>query len=170
MEGKQTHSAKQRITLERHYKATAAELWELWTTKDGIEDWWGPDGFSVTVHELDVRAGGTFYYAMSATEGPQMEFMKKAGMPLTTLHRGTFTEVLKDRRLAFNFPADFIPGVQPYPIETTMEIFPTADGVRLLVVLDPMHDAHWTDMMKQGWEMELGRLERSLAKRATKGS
>ena len=47
-----------------------------------------------------------------------------------------------------------------------MEIFPTADGVRVVVTLDPMHDAHWTDMMKQGWEMELARLERSLAKRA----
>ena len=74
MEGKQVHGAKQRITLERHYKATAAELWDLWTTKDGIEEWWGPDGFSVTVHELELRVGGTFYYAMSATEGPQMRF------------------------------------------------------------------------------------------------
>jgi uncharacterized protein YndB with AHSA1/START domain len=166
MEGRQVHSAKQRITFERHYKASAAELWEMWTTKEGIEEWWGPDGFSVTVHELELRAGGTFYYAMTASETPQIEFMKKAGMPVTTLHRGTFTEVLPEQRLAFDFPADFIPDVKPYPIATTVEIFPTADGVRMLVTIDPMHDAYWTDMTTKGWEMELGRLERSLAKRA----
>lgn len=158
--------ARQRITFERQFRATPAEVWELWTTKEGIEEWWGPDGFSVTVHELEVRTGGTFYYAMTATDPPQVEFMKKAGMPVTTLHRGTFTEVVLEQRLAFDFPADFVPDVKPYPIITTMELFPSAEHVRMVVTIDPMHDAHWTNMMVQGWEMELGRLERTLAKRA----
>ena len=49
--GKQ--ASKQRITFERHYKnATVADVWELWTTKEGIEEWWGPDGFYVTVQTL----------------------------------------------------------------------------------------------------------------------
>ena len=158
--------AKRRITLERHYKATVEEVWELWTTKEGIEEWWGPDGFAVKVHVLELRAGGTFEYAMSAVEPPQIEFMKKAGMPITTQHRGTITECTPPTRLAFNFPADFIPGVEPYPIETTVDIRPTATGVHLVVTLDPMHDAHWNEMMVKGWEMELGRLERALANRA----
>ncbi len=57
-------------------------------------------------------------------------------------------------------------GIEAYAVETTVEIFPTAAGVRLLVTIDAMHDAHWTDMAVKGWESELGRLERSLAKRA----
>jgi uncharacterized protein YndB with AHSA1/START domain len=163
-------SAKQRITLERHYKkASVADVWELLTTKEGIEEWWGPDGFSVTVHELDLRVGGALNYAMSATSPPQIEFMKNAGMSVTTEHRGNFTEVEPKTRLAFNFPVDFVPGQATYPIETTVEIFPAADGVRLIVTLDPMHDAHWNDMMVQGWEMELGRLERALEKRLAQG-
>ena len=157
---------KQRITFERFYKASVADVWELWTTTEGIEEWWGPDGFSVKVHTLELRAGGALHYAMTATAAPQVEFMKKAGMRVTTEHRGTFTEVVPMTRLAFTLPADFIKGTDPYPVETTVEIFPTADGVRLLVTIDPMHDAFWTDMAVKGWEMELGRLERSLAKRA----
>jgi len=165
-------TAKQRITFERHYKgATVADVWELWTTKEGIEEWWGPDGFSVKVHELDLRVGGRLDYAMTATELPQVEFMKKAGMSVTTQHRGTFKEVEPQSRLAFVFPMDFVPGLaEPYSVETTVEMFPTADGVRLVVTIDPMHDAHWTDMAVQGWEMELGRLERSLEKRLAQGS
>jgi uncharacterized protein YndB with AHSA1/START domain len=158
-------AAKKRITLERNYQASVEDVWELWTTKDGIEEWWGPDGFSVLVHRLELRAGGALDYAMTATSPPQIEFMKKAGMPLTTEHRGTFTEVTPMTRLAFNFPIDFVPGVSPYRVDTTLEIFPTEAGVRLLVTIDPMHDAHWTDMSVQGWEMQLGRFERSLERR-----
>jgi len=170
-EGKQApQGEKQRITLERFYKASIEEVWELWTTKDGIEEWWGPDGFAVTVQRLELRVGGAFEYVMTATDGPQIEFMKKAGMPIATHHTGTFTELVPQQRLAFDFPADFIPGTEPYPLLTTVEFFPTAGGVRQVVTIDPMHDAHWTDMMVKGWEMELDRLERSIAKRAARGS
>lgn len=40
---------KKTITLERTYRAPIADVWEMWTTKEGIESWWGPDGFAVTV-------------------------------------------------------------------------------------------------------------------------
>jgi uncharacterized protein YndB with AHSA1/START domain len=45
-----------KIVIERKYEAAIEDAWELWTTKEGIESWWGPDGFSVKVHELDLRA------------------------------------------------------------------------------------------------------------------
>jgi len=35
-----------KITIERTYEASIDVLWDLWTTKEGIESWWGPDGFS----------------------------------------------------------------------------------------------------------------------------
>ena len=35
--------------------AKVEELWELWTTKQGFESWWGPDGFRVKVHALEAR-------------------------------------------------------------------------------------------------------------------
>jgi uncharacterized protein YndB with AHSA1/START domain len=47
-----------RITMERTYKASVEDLWDLWTPKDGIESWWGPDGFTTKVLELDLRSGG----------------------------------------------------------------------------------------------------------------
>jgi uncharacterized protein YndB with AHSA1/START domain len=28
---------KQKITIERSYRASAEDLWDLWTTKEGIE-------------------------------------------------------------------------------------------------------------------------------------
>src|SRR5277367_2543510 len=110
-----------RITIERTYTASVEDVWALWTTKTGIESWWGPDGFTTKVLQLDLRPGGELRYAMSATAAPQVEFMKNAGMPLTTEGRITYTEVDAHRRLGYIHLADFIPGVAPYDVATTVE-------------------------------------------------
>ena len=62
----QTHPARQRVRLERTFIAAIEQVWELWTTKDGIESWWGPDGFEVKVRKLDFRPGGELLYDMTA--------------------------------------------------------------------------------------------------------
>ena len=91
-------NAKRRITIERTYQAPIEEVWELWTTKEGIESWWGPDGFSVKVHSIDLRPGGELRYAMTAIAPLQIEFMKKAGMPLTTEARVRYDRMPRGRR------------------------------------------------------------------------
>ncbi len=151
-----------RITLERTFDAKLQEVWDLWTTKDGIESWWGPDGFSVKVRKLDLRAGGELLYAMIATAAPQIEFMKKAGMPTTTEAKITYTEVSPLKRLAYTHLADFIPGVAPYDVATVVELSAEAERVRMSLSFDPMHDEVWTNRAVQGWEMELGKLAKVL--------
>ena len=147
-----------RITLERFYRADIRDVWDLWTTKEGIESWWGPGGFRVTVHHIDLRPGGLLLYAMTAIDPPQVAFMKKAGMPLTTEARITFTEVTPRRRLAYVHLTDFIPGVEPYDVATLVELHATADGVRMVLTIDAMHDDEWTKRAVMGWEGELGKL------------
>ena len=72
------------ITIERTYPGLRADVWELWTTRAGIEAWWGPDGFSVTVQSLDLRAGGELRYTMSAVAPAMIAFMKQNNMPAST--------------------------------------------------------------------------------------
>lgn len=146
------------VRLERHYPASIEDVWELWTTKEGIESWWGPDGFVVSVHELDLRVGGRLLYAMTAVGAPQIEFMKKAGMPLTTESRITFKEVTPPRRLVYAHLTDFIQGVAPYDVEHSLELEAVEGGVKLVLTLDPMHSEEWTQRAVMGWEMELGKL------------
>ena len=56
-----------KIRIERTFQASLEEVWEMWTTREGIESWWGPDGFSVKVRTLELRPGGRLDYAMIAT-------------------------------------------------------------------------------------------------------
>jgi uncharacterized protein YndB with AHSA1/START domain len=157
-----TQDARRKVTLERTFNAPIEEVWDLWTTKEGIESWWGPDGFATKVHKLDLRPGGELLYAMTATGPDQIEFLKKAGMPATTESRLTYAEVLPPRRLAYSHLADFIPGVKPYEVPTTVELEETPDGVRMVLTFEAMHDEHWTNLAVMGWENELGRLAKLL--------
>jgi uncharacterized protein YndB with AHSA1/START domain len=156
---------KQTIKLERSYDASLADVWELWTTKEGIEAWWGPVGFSVNVLEIDVRPNGKLWYAMTATAAPQAEFMKKAGRPLTTKTSITFKEVTPRTRLVLAGIADFIPGVAPYETLIDVDFVQADNGVRILITLEPMHDEVWTGRMAAGWESQLERLQSLLAQR-----
>jgi uncharacterized protein YndB with AHSA1/START domain len=162
-------AARKRNALERVYRADLQDVWDLWTTKAGIESWWGPGGFVVTVRELDLRPGGVMLYAMTAVAPPQVEFLRKAGMPLTQELRITFTEVVPRRRLAYVHLADFIPGVEPYDVATIVELHETAAGVRLVLTFDAMHSDEWTERAVMGWENELGKLAAIVDRRKRAG-
>ena len=153
---------RRQITLERRFDAPLDAVWGLWTTAEGIESWWGPEGFSVKVNKLELRPGGELQYAMTATAPEQAEFLKKAGMPLTQQARVVFTEIVPRRLLAFTQIADFIPGVKPYDVATRVEFEDSLHGVRLVMTFDAMHDEQWTKLAVMGWESELGKLAKAL--------
>jgi uncharacterized protein YndB with AHSA1/START domain len=157
-------AARRKVTLERSFNASLEEVWDLWTTKEGIESWWGPEGFTVQVRNLDLRPGGDLVYAMTATDPEQIEFMKKAGMPLTTESRAVYSDVIPRRHLAYTQGADFIPNVKPYDIATTVDFQVEGNSVRMILTFDAMHDEQWTDMAVKGREGELRKLEKLLAR------
>jgi uncharacterized protein YndB with AHSA1/START domain len=158
-------TARPKLSLERTFDAAPEEVWELWTTKDGVEAWMGPDGFTVSVSEMNVRPGGVMVYAMTAVGAEQVEYMVKAGMPLVTVQNFRFLEVDPPRRLVYRDVADFVPGVEPYEVETVVELHAAGGRTRLVLTFDAMHDEHWTEMSRLGREMELRKLADLLAKR-----
>jgi uncharacterized protein YndB with AHSA1/START domain len=154
-----------KVVIERTYAASIEDVWELWTTEEGIESWWGPDGFSVKVHGLDLRPGGEMRYAMTAVEAAQIQFMKGAGMPLTTEAKLTYTAIVPEKSIAYTHRTDFIPGVEPYDVGNKVEFFAEADKVRMILTLDPMHSEEWTQRAVMGMESQLGKLPRVIAHR-----
>ncbi len=72
--------------------------------------------------------------------------MKKSGMPTTHEARCTYTEVTPFSRLAYDNWVDFVPGAEPYATATIVELFPTAQGVKMVLTLDAMHNEEWTNL------------------------
>ncbi|MET7336580.1 SRPBCC domain-containing protein [Nonomuraea sp. NPDC005650] len=150
--------AAETVRITRTYPAAPERIWQLWTTAEGIESWWSPDGFTVEVGKLDVRHGGELVYTMTATAPEQVAFMEGAGLPLSTESRKTFVEVEEPVRLSYTSLADFIPGVEPYDFLTVVEIRPAAEGAHVTMTVDAMHDEEWTQRLVAGRNNELDNL------------
>jgi len=158
-----TDTSDREVITTRNFKTTKERLFKAWTDPDQLAKWWGPEGFDVTVTSLDLRPGGDLLYRMTAVAPEQVAFMKRAGMPLTTNCKITFTEVSPPRRLAYKTLADFVPGVAPYEVATVVVLQPAAAGVKLTITFDAMHDVIWTERARAGHESQMRKLDALLA-------
>lgn len=155
------------IRFERRYDNAAIEdLWDLWTTKEGFESWWGPQGFRVAVHTLDAKVGGELLYDMIAEAPDQVDYMKRAGMSVSHATRGRFTQITRLRSLEIAHAIDFIPRVKPYENQIRAEFFPEkGGGARMLVTVEPHPDPGWTRSATLGMESQLTKVANALTVR-----
>jgi uncharacterized protein YndB with AHSA1/START domain len=154
------------VIVERTYRATIDEVWALWTTKDGFESWWGPEGFRVEVHELDARVGGALRYEMIADAPEAIAAMKNMGQPTAHDTRGTFSEIEPRKRIVLTHVIDFFAGKPPFESTMIVELSPAGDRgdrVRMVVTLVPMPYADINTMQEQGMESQLRKLDRRFA-------
>jgi uncharacterized glyoxalase superfamily protein PhnB/uncharacterized protein YndB with AHSA1/START domain len=64
-----TSTADREIRIARTVNAPIDLVWEVWTNPDHIKNWWGPVGFSNTIHTMDVREGGEWNLTMHGPDG-----------------------------------------------------------------------------------------------------
>lgn len=149
------------LVIERTYAAKPEELWELWTTKDGFESWWGPQEFRADVHTIEPRQGGALHYDMVANTPEAVAAMEGMGAPTKQPCRGTFSKFQPHERLVLIQVIDFLPGVVPYDSTIAVDFFAAAQGrVRMVVTLSQMHDAATTGMQREGFLSQLSKLDK----------
>ena len=163
MADRQTTATGDKIRIERVFDTSAQTIWRLWTRVEGIQSWWAPDGFTVKVVKLDLKPGGELVYTMTATRPEQIDFMRGAGMPLTTESRKTFTEVMEPRRLGYLSLVDFVPDHEPYEFLTVVDLEQIGERTKVVMTVDRMHDEVWTGRLVAGRENELENLRSVIA-------
>ena len=88
-------TAEPQIVLHRVLDAPRETVWQAWTQAGHIAKWWGPQGFSTTIHEMDVRPGGEWRYIMHGPDGTDYP------------NKVTYLEVEKPSRLVFLLSDDY---------------------------------------------------------------
>jgi uncharacterized protein YndB with AHSA1/START domain len=152
--------SKAKVVFERTYRAPIEDVWALWTTKDGFESWWGPQGFRAEVHELDARTGGTLRYDMIADTAEMIAAMKQMGQPPSHAVRSRFADVRPQSRLVITNVIDFLPGVASYESDIAVDLASVGETVRMVVTLDGMHSDEFTKMQNEGFTSQLTKLDR----------
>lgn len=152
-----------KIVIERTYRASIQDVWDLWTTKDGFESWWGPQGFRAEVHELVARSSGALRYDMIADSPEMIAMMKQMGQPTSHPTHARFTVLQPRERLVITSVIDFLPDVATYETDIAVDFFSVGDSVRMVVTLDAMHNDEFTKMQKDGFTSQLTKLDQRFA-------
>ena len=63
------HESERELVLTREFDAPRALVWRAWTDPRHIGQWWGPRGFTITTHEIEVRPGGVWRFVMHGPDG-----------------------------------------------------------------------------------------------------
>jgi uncharacterized protein YndB with AHSA1/START domain len=150
-------------TIERTVSAAPETVWELWTTAAGISRWWAPDGFRTEGRHLDLQEGGELIYTMTAEAPEQVAFMEQNGLPLSTESRKVFADIEPPNHLSYRSLVDFVPDHPPYEQLTLVDLEAVADGTRIVMQVEEMHDDVWTERLIAGRANELNNLARILA-------
>ena len=162
-------AAQATIEFERRYQDTAVEdLWNLWTTKEGFESWWGPKGFRVEVRNLVLCEGGELLYDMIAAAPEEIAAMKKLNMPMSQTARGTFARIEPLKHLELTHLIDFIPGAKPYEHRISVEFSNAGSSAQMVITVEPHHNPEWTRMATMGMESQLTKVPALLAARPLK--
>jgi uncharacterized protein YndB with AHSA1/START domain len=110
-----TDASAREIVVSRVFNAGRETLFRAFTEQGGIEQWWGPDGFTTTTYEMDVRPGGVWRFVMHGPDGTDYENLI------------TYREVVSPERLVYDHsdPND------ASRFETTVSFEETPEGTRV---------------------------------------
>ena len=78
------------ITAVRVFDAPRDLVWKAWTDPNHVAQWWGPMGFTNTIHEMDVRPGGVWRLIMHGPDGRDYQ------------NKFVFREIVKPERIVYS--------------------------------------------------------------------
>lgn len=116
------------IIHERILNAPRELVFDVWTRPEHIVRWWGPNGFTTTINEMEVRQGGAWRFMMHGPDGTDYPNVIR------------YKEVMRPERLVY----DHGTGIENEPLRfevvvtfedlggiktklTMTAVFPTAD-------------------------------------------
>lgn len=77
------------IVITRVFDAPRDLVFDAWTKEEHLSKWWGPQGFTMTTQQFDMKPGGTWEFIMHGPDG--------VDFPNTNV----FVEVVKPERIVF---------------------------------------------------------------------
>ncbi|NQW73147.1 MAG: SRPBCC domain-containing protein [Actinobacteria bacterium] len=125
------------VRIERILGAPPSTIWQMWTTPEHFQGWYGPAGATVVVTQLDLTVGGTRLV--------RMEVMTPNG-PMTMWFTGTHLEVVENKRLVYTesmcdesgrilAPADMgMPADHPVLTTITIDLDDHDRGTKMVIV------------------------------------
>ncbi len=143
------------LRLKRVVNAPIDRVFRAWTDPKQLIQWFGPDGFTNTFHEFELKPGGVWRFIMHGPDGTDYD------------NRIIFEEITFPSRLVYMQDSD--KDDDPGQFHVTTE-FRDLDGKTEIAVVMRFRTAERLEYTIkeygaiEGWEQHIGRLEEFLKK------
>lgn len=135
-------TADREIVLSRRYDAPRELVWRAWTETEHIAKWWGPNGFTNTVYEMEVRPGGRWRFVMHGPDGTDWD------------NRIVYEEVVWPERLVYQHGKDLDEDPDRFHVTVTFEAIDDQTVVTMRTLFPTVEAC---EAVKKFGAVELGR-------------
>ena len=137
------------LRITRRYPVPPETVWRAWTDPQALSAWFGPgEPHSVTLAQLDVRAGGAYRIRFRTPDGEEHEVS------------GRYEEVDAPQRLAFSWAWHSTPERVSH---VCIELRSVPGGTELHFLHERFFDLQARDNHERGWTGTFAKLERWLS-------
>ena len=105
------------LVMTRLFDAPREVVFNAYTDPEQVPQWWGMEGVTTIVDQMDVRKGGMWRYIQRDAEGNEYAF------------NGVYHEVITPERLTYTFEFEPMPG---HVLMETITFEEQADGKTLM--------------------------------------
>ncbi|MES2373549.1 MAG: SRPBCC family protein [Bacteroidota bacterium] len=114
-----TNASDRELVMTRLINAPRELVFTVWTDPKHIANWWGPTGFTNTIHEMDVKPGGTFLLTMHGPDGTDYP------------NKIVYNEVIKPEKLTWSHGS----GIENDPGQFKVTVTFEAQGQKTLLTM-----------------------------------
>ncbi|MES2003975.1 MAG: SRPBCC domain-containing protein [Bacteroidota bacterium] len=89
MQPKESKTVDREIRLSRLFHAPIELVWEVWTDPEHIRNWWGPNGFTTTIHGMNMNVEGEWNLTMHGPDGTDYK------------NKSVFKEIIPQKKIVY---------------------------------------------------------------------
>lgn len=139
------------LQLNHTFPVKKERVFHAWTKPEELKNWWGPDGFTTTIDEMNVEVNGAYRLNMHSPDGQ------------THVLTGQYLEVVPHDKLVFTWKWEN--GEQEFPAtKVTIDFLEKDDATEIVVThanlpseeAAQQHNFGWTSSLEESLKKYLG--------------
>ena len=134
------------LNVTRTFAAPRDKVYAAWTEPEHLKQWWGPEGVTAPVVEIDLRLGGRYRTCMRTPDGDRWV-------------GGEYTEVTPPERLVFTWQWEDDEAADTL---VTVEFRDLGDMTEVSLTHERFDSVESRDHHRHGWTSSLDCLEKAL--------
>ena len=122
------------VIIERTFAAPVELIWQMWTDAEHFKQWYGPQGFTIPVADMDVRVGGKRLICMASPDGSMKMWTTGEFVEIVPNERLVYTESMADEQGNIIPPSTMgMPEGHPETTEVTVQLEAVDGGTKMVM-------------------------------------